>query len=287
MNSVFLDPHLEVLFRKNGYVKIPFYDSNKMETLKSELNDLQPDDSFKGNQETKIGKQSFHITFFDKNIDYKKSVLAKARSFLDQFATTILNEYKCAQANIFLKLPGSGYVYPHQNITIVDETFYTSISIWIPLQDTTLRNGAICLIPGSQNYFEDFRNTHVYWPYVGFFKEGPGKNYFKTIDVKAGEVLVLDDRIVHYTPNNYSEEERWVFHSLWKPSVAELYFFDPKEDQVNAFLVEEEFWQFNPPGEMIDNKLPDKIIPAKSTKKYTEAELLNLLEKLHTSAHDQ
>jgi len=141
MRTVFKDSAIESTFRKKGFVNIPFLSGEEVTTLKQDLLALQPSDAYKGNQETHIGQQSFHVTFFDRDVAYKQQVYDLVSSKFSVIAGTLLNNYKCAQANVFVKPPHSGFVYPHQNLTITDETKFTTVSFWLPLQDTNLGSG--------------------------------------------------------------------------------------------------------------------------------------------------
>lgn len=282
MKAVFRNPQVETEFRKKGFVILPLGDAAFARAIKAHLLSLQPDDRYDGNQPTLIGQQSFHITFFDSNVIYKRQVFAYARELLSAFVAENFMDYSCVQANAFIKPSGKGFVHPHQNLTILDEERYTSVSLWIPLQDTNLHNGTLCVIPGSQNGLEKWRNTHVYWPYIDFFRNGKGRDYFQAIDVKAGEVLILDDRILHYTPVNESTEDRWVLHSLWKPEEAEVWFTDPGSANVHIYTVEEDYWQNSMPGDRPDDSAPKKVLPY-TPRRMDEIELLHYLDKLHAA----
>lgn len=248
MKAVFKDKQAESAFRKTGYTIIPLLGAEEVATLKEELGRFSPDDNYEGNQATPFGKQSFHVTFFDSNRAYRKAVFDFISAQFMPVAGKLLNHYKCLQANVFLKPPQSGFVYPHQNLTITDESRYTSVSFWLPLQDTNFENGTVCLVPGSQNGFVKYRNTHVYWPYVNYFKHGGGLNYLVPINVKAGELLILDDRLIHYTPVNTTNQARWVMHALWAPQEAPVWFCDPLEKEVKVYEVADDFWQYHAPG---------------------------------------
>ncbi len=279
MRSVFRDNNIESQFRKYGYVSVPFLTENETESLKQELLQFTPSDNYQGNQPTPFGKQSFHVTFFDSNKEYRQNVFDFIKSKFSSISNQLLDNYKCAQANVFLKPPHSGFVYPHQNLTITDEQKFTSVSFWLPLQDTGFENGTICLVPGSQTSFVNYRNTHINWPYVNSFKEGAALGYFIPINVKAGELLILDDRLIHYTPINKSNNERWVMHALWAPAESPIWFCDPKKDEVNIYQVNDDFWQFHLPGEFPSDK-PYKTIPNTETL-FTDIELLEQLQLLN------
>jgi len=155
---------------------------------------------------------------------------------------------------------------------------YTTLSFWLPLQDTTLHNGTVFLIPGSQHHFLNYRNTHVRWAYQDFFTSEKGLSYFVPVNVRAGELLLIDDRIVHYTPVNQSTEGRWVLHSLWAPQEARMQFYDPSDSEVRVHHVEDDFWQFHAPGTMPDSA-HDLTLPY-TPQVFSERELISLLDQL-------
>lgn len=279
MKPTFRNKILQSQFDEQGYLIVKSPDNFNYEQIKKELNRFQPSDSYQGNQDTKIGKQSFHVTFFDNNALYKKQIYSYVQNLFSEFAKEIFSEHKCCQANVFLKLPGSGYVYPHQNLTIVDEDEYTSLSCWMPLQDTNFENGTVCLIPKSHHHFQKYRNTNIFWPYVDFFKSGFGLDYFIPINVNKGEVLIIHDKIVHYTPLNNSNVERWVVHSLWVPREAPLKFYNVNQTSVDIYDVEDNYWQVAEPLTIPEKKYFKNKIDLKQHH-YSQAELLQLLEEL-------
>lgn len=279
MEPTFKDKTLQERFNKLGYVVLPSSHAFDLHEIKKQLITLKPSDNYQGNQETKIGKQSFHVTFFDKNDEYKQQLFSYIKDLFSDFSKNSFISHKCCQANVFLKQPKSGYVYPHQNLTIVDEKEYTSFSCWMPLQDTNFENGTVCLIPGSHNHFQAYRNTHIYWPYIDFFKNDSNLNYFKAVDVKAGEILILDDRLAHYTPENKSNDTRWVLHSLWAPTQAQIKFYDVKFNMVDEYNVAHDFWQHTQPFELpLKNNLTQSFKFIENN--YSDDELMELLNQL-------
>ena len=100
------------------------------------LRKLKPSDNFEGDRGNRNRKaivrmlpSSIPLLNTKKRFDFIQSVFNPA-------ATQLLNNYKCAQANI-LK-PGKTGIHGIRikNLTIVDEARYTSLSFWTPLQDT-------------------------------------------------------------------------------------------------------------------------------------------------------
>ncbi len=279
MRDIFKDKNIEQSFREMGYVVIPFIDSSELDKLKEQLKQFKPSDNFEGNQETLIGKQSFHITFFDSDYNYKKEMLNFTRKYFQEFTTNILNNYKCVQANAFIKPAQQGFVFPHQNLTIVDESKYNSMSLWLPLQDTNFENGTVCVIPKTQNIPIKYRNTHIYWPYADYCMTEEGQKLFIPINVKKGELLIIDDRLIHYTPINKSQEDRWVLHSLWAPQEAQIKYFDKTETHVKIYNVDDNFWQYTIPGKVISGQEPN-FISINDETIYSNDEFVSEIRKL-------
>ena len=284
MRDIFNDITIENQFRQNGYVIIPLVSGDEIDALKDQLTHFTPSDNFKGNQDTAIGKQSFHITFFDRDYHYKKGVFDFTKHYFKETVQDLLRAYKCIQANVFLKPSSAGFVFPHQNLTTVDETQYNSISFWLPMQDTNFENGTVCLIPRSQDIPIKYRNTHLYWPFTNYCMTEEGKAHFVPIEVKKGELLILDDRIIHYTPINQSKEDRWVLHSLWAPQEAQIKYFSKNESQIEIYDVADDFWQFTAPGEPIKGKNPD-LVKENDEIVYSQEEFVSIIKKLNEVPH--
>jgi hypothetical protein len=283
MKQTFNDKKLEQKFNQNGYILIDGPKNINFSKIVRDLNSLHPSDHYKGNQKTKIGSQTFHVTFFDSEKKYKEEIYNYVQILFLDFVKQVFTNHKCSQANVFLKLPKTGFVHPHQNLTIVNEKKFKSVSCWMPLQDTNLENGTLCLIPSSHLHFEKYRNSHIYWPYIDFFRNGEGRHYFKPINVRAGQVLIIDDRLVHFTPENKSKIDRWVLHSIWTSKDAQLKFYDVQGDVVNEYNVNDTFWQFTQPKEFPSSIQLVKSF-AKKCKLLTNEELVSLLKILQKKA---
>ncbi len=250
-HPTFADAAIEESFEKQGFVVLPFLEKAAIPKILEEFQQLRPSDGFRGMQETALMQQSFHVTFFDRNVEYRQQVFERIYSIFNDFALRELVNHRMVQGNIFLKPPKQGFVFPHQNLTITDEKQFRSISLWCPLQDTDLENGTLCVIPGSQEGFMRYRNTQVEWPlWEAFMPQGAATPYLVPLNVKAGQVVVLDDRLIHVTPENQTNSPRWVLHSLWLPASAPLRYFDVQlaHKKVHECAVQEDFWQFYTPG---------------------------------------
>lgn len=248
MRSVFIDKNLQEQFDRDGYVKINSDCLEQIDLYQKKIYELRPSDNFRAEQKMTIGKQDFHCTFFDSNFEYRMQTMEIINDFYKSVLNTYLIDYKIIQANVFIKHAQRGYLAPHQNLTVVDESKYSSISLWCPAVDTCKANGTMVVVPGSHKKFVRYRSTNVCWPLLDLFKDYTSP-FFKIIDVKKGEMLVIDDTLIHGTTNNVSQEERFVFHAVAVPEEAELIYPEINGDDVTIYRVPESFWQYYQPGE--------------------------------------
>jgi hypothetical protein len=96
----------------------------------------------------------------------------------------------------------------HQDNTILNEIIYTPLTVWIPLQDTSLENGCLCVVPKSQKFAFPYRGIS----FKGQFQdiENEIKPYLLPIFMKAGDILIFDNRMFHYSPPNTLNKPRVV-----------------------------------------------------------------------------
>jgi hypothetical protein len=141
----------------------------------------------------------------------------------------ILPGYDILITNYWTKNPSDGEVLAHQNWSHVDESKHRSYSIWIPLQDTDQMNGTMEVVPKSHLVFTEPRGVNMEYPYESPFKAIGAdirKEYLMPINLKAGQAVIIDDAIVHYTGPNRSEKPRLAIQLVVKPKDApgEFYF---------------------------------------------------------------
>jgi hypothetical protein len=90
-----------------------------------------------------------------------------------------------------------------------EEDGYSSITCWISLVDTNIDNGGMGVIRGSHKFMMNHRPSPSPQCPVPLsehmFSIFP---YLHTVDVKAGEVLMFDNRTFHASPPNTSDSIR-------------------------------------------------------------------------------
>jgi hypothetical protein len=174
-------------------------------------------------------------SLYSNDIDYRKKVHCQIEKTLKPFYDNLFNDYKTVLNSFIVKIPGPKSDFTlHQDSTGLDEFKFSPLSAWIPLQDTDLSNGTLCLIPKTHKFFSPYRGISFSPPFAQY--EAVLRKYLVPVDLKAGDILLFDNRLVHYSHLNNSNQERVVVMSGIFPSEAEILSVYKDENVFNAPL---------------------------------------------------
>lgn len=254
MRNVFNDPVLEEEFQREGYVRLPFLSPSEVEELKQLFFDglnesggqIRPEDTgLDANFEI-----NYDFTFIDKNPEYKRKVFNQISSRFKPYMDRILANYKPIIANFIRKKLETGEVPLHQNWSFADERKCCTVSIWCPLVDSTVENGTLQVVPGSHKRFGEVRGPMIPWELEGIKSDIIDK-YLVPLETKAGDCVILDDSIVHYSAINHTNELRLTIQLICIPAEfpSQHQHMDPTIDphKVEVLEVEQDFYmEFNP-----------------------------------------
>ncbi len=212
--KIFVDNSLESAFNEKGYVTLDLLSPDQLEILFSLLNEIKEVDK----REVVI-KSDYELSFFNKDVAYKKMVLDKIYRFFKPHLDKVLDDYEPLIINLFNKKPNSGEVPVHQNWTFVDEEKFTSVSVWIPLCDVTRENGTMEVVPNTHNTLTRYRSPSIPWVFKGL-ENKIKKKYMHPINLKLGQVAIIDDALLHYTSENNTAKDRETIQLIMKPKEA-------------------------------------------------------------------
>lgn len=254
MRRTLVDDVLEKQFQKDGYVVIPFLSEKEVsmlteyyfDTLDQKGGTLGPkDEGF--NTETEI---TYDFTFIDKNISYKEQVFEMITTAFKSNYEKFLLEYKPIIANYIHKKTDGGEVPMHQNWAFVDEHKCASVSIWCPLVDSNKENGTLEVVPGSHKRYGEVRGPMIRSELLDIDKEIID-SLMEPINIKAGNAVILDDSIVHYSSPNLTKGLRLAIQLILIPKEEKSihYHMDLAKDRnkVEVLEVDKDFYMhFNP-----------------------------------------
>ena len=254
MRRVLLDDKLETEFQKDGYIHVPFLSNDEVkflwdqfsEILKTSLGHVSPRDAGL-DMDYEI---TYDFTFIDRNPEHKRQVLKVIDEVFRPHYEKILDNYKPIIANYIRKKEQTGEVPMHQNWAFAGERKCGTVSIWVPLVDSHRGNGALEVVPKSHKRFGELRGPMIPWE-LEKIKDEIVKNDLVTCGIKAGEAIILDDSIVHYSFPNTTKDLRIAIQLILIPDEGPAihYHMDQQNSMtsVNVLEVSHDFFmEFNP-----------------------------------------
>lgn len=184
---------------------------------------------------------------YSQDVEYRRKVHDAMGELLKPLYDLIFNHYRNLLNSFIVKVPGPKSEFSmHQDSTGLNELEHSPLSVWIPLQDTTVKNGCMCVVPKTHGLFSPYRGISIPAPFAGH--EALVKRYLVPVEMKAGDILLFDNRIIHNSTTNSSTADRVVVMSGIFPEQAQLVscFLDAAErpgeieviEQADSFLIE-------------------------------------------------
>ena len=203
MLKVFRDQSLQDAFEKDGFVVVPFYTENEIKELTELYYRLHPKD-----------EKGFFPSTFSKDKNYRTVADTEIQRICKRSMDHYLQDIKTICGSFIVKSPGpESAMCVHQDMTLVDESKYTGINIWVPLVDLTPTNGAIQALRGSHRLYPTYRGSSI----PSFYEtiNDDIKPYLEPLYLKAGEALFFDQSIIHYSEANLSDKIRIVTNTFF------------------------------------------------------------------------
>jgi ectoine hydroxylase-related dioxygenase (phytanoyl-CoA dioxygenase family) len=221
-------------FDQNGYVTIPLLNKEEISSLKEYITNQTP-----------VAEMANEFGFFQGVFISDREVKLALNSYIKGIIRTrlldILDDFKVIIYTALAK--GSNeksQLALHQDASYVDENTDYSMSLWIPLSDSNLENGAIHILEGSHTTFPTIRCATMVHDYGD---SEAIKSKMKCIEVKAGEALLFHSRLLHYTPKNTSGTIRMAVMSCLLRSDADiLQWYKKDESTLEVFKMKDDFF---------------------------------------------
>jgi hypothetical protein len=168
-----------------------------------------------------FNEHGMFYSLYSKDSRYRtetNDIIAKTlRGVFDQYFTG----YKSSFNLFIIKGPETNEeFFIHQDPSYIDELKYSPLHVWIPLDDITADNGALCFVPRSHQFFSPYRNISFDPPFEHI--RPFVRQYMQPVYVQAGEMLVFDPRLLHNSLPNKTGEKRVVILCGLFPKEAEI-----------------------------------------------------------------
>lgn len=158
---------------------------------------------------------------YSRDISYRKKVHGEIQQIMQPIYDNFFHDYKTVINSFIVKVHGPESEFSlHQDSTGLDEMKYSCLSVWIPLQDTTVTNGCISVVPYTHKMFSPYRGISFPQPFENI--TNTIRQYLQPIEIEAGEILLFDNRLVHTSGVNNSGADRVVVMSGIFPEEAKI-----------------------------------------------------------------
>ena len=193
---VFCDEKLQEQFERDGYVIVDFYNAEQIKELDNLYHQLHP-----------VDEKGFFPSTFSQDVNYRETVNREIQRIGSKWINENLQDIKTMFGAFIVKYPGpDSAMNVHQDMTLVDERKYTGINIWCPLIDLDDENGVLQALRGSHRIVPTYRGSTV----AGLYDDVQNEiqDYLEPIYLKAGQAIIFDQSIIHYSAANVSDKIR-------------------------------------------------------------------------------
>lgn len=246
MKRVFQSEEHQEQFERDGYIILPFYTAEEIEELTALYHRLHPQD-----------EKGFFPSTFSSDKNYRQTADSEIQRVCSRSISQYCQDIKVMNGSFIVKTPGpeSGMCV-HQDMTLVDESRFTGINIWVPLCDLSVKNGGLFVLPGSHRIHPTYRGSSVREMFSDIMDDMI--DYLHPVMVKAGQAVFFDQSIVHFSPPNYSDDIRIVTNTYFTHRDAEFrtcFFSDEHSGKIELFEQSDTFMtDFEQFGSNIHNR---------------------------------
>ena len=218
MKQILRDKNLDQQLLEKGYVIVPFLSDETVRELKDFYYQFHSHDL-----------EGMYATAHVSDISFRMKMNAFIKQKFQKSIDLYFQDCNPLGGSYIAKGKGDkGSLVPHQDWNIVDETAYRSFNIWVPLVDLKENNGALMIEPGSHLWDFNYRSASI--PFAYPEKEKSLWQSMLKLDMKAGEALIYDHRLIHASGINETDEIRLACVFGIIPNGAQMYYYHKNQD---------------------------------------------------------
>ena len=242
MNDVNINnPYIEKELQENGYVVIPALEIVLInDFLQSIYKNIKYTNEGKYNYNTGANLPSFERT----------QVIEKIKNVFTPILEKDFSNFEITMGILFVKRPSpnvSGQIGLHVDPSLLkDEHKQKHLNIWLPLVDVDENNGALWVIPRSHKIFAPVHAVTIPFPFSKI--QETVLQFGKCICMKAGEALIFDNRLIHYSLQNFSLVDRPAIVLSFTPPNSEFisFFKAPESNSLIEVYTQPKDWYKDP-----------------------------------------
>jgi len=213
-NSIFRDKCLDGIFSEQGFVTVSLLEPAEVAEIREQVDAIverrsSVDDRLSGPASDK------NFVWYG-GPEYRRRIEELARAILAERLAAIVLNYRFLTGAVIVKRAGADALPIHRDWTMTADPRQTTLNCWCALADVDERNGALALLPGSHEVLAGNIEGAGIPPFFGAYGEGL-KGLSQTIFLRAGEAVIFDYRMLHWSHANRSTQPRPAIAGAFAP----------------------------------------------------------------------
>jgi ectoine hydroxylase-related dioxygenase (phytanoyl-CoA dioxygenase family) len=210
MKRIFREPALQQALERDGYVIVDFLDSEQVSAL---------EEHYRKTHASPV--EGFYASTFAGDKTYREGVDQRIREVCRERIDTLTQDVKVIFGSYIVKgSDEASQMNIHQDMTLVDENDFSGINIWCPLTNLDKHNGALHVLPASHRLIRTLRGSTIPAIYDGVREEI--MDLLQPVYLRAGQAIIFDQSIIHYSPPNRSGSDRVVINIFFTHEDARM-----------------------------------------------------------------
>jgi hypothetical protein len=242
MRATFKDIGFQAQLQRDGYAVVPMLDQDEVRDLRAGFDELGSAPGDPG--------LACHSSFHSYDTGYKVDVDRVVRNALQPHIDRLFDRQRMLPCNFIVKWPSgmSGFGL-HQDLSLVDESRFRSVEVWVALDETNEQNGQLWIAPGSHRWLPGNVRGIQSFPFpFGSVTKRIIERHARPVPLQPGEAIVFDHAVLHFSMPNRSERPRLVaIADLIPEEAAHLHFFGDGAGHVETYEIDDSFWTANNP----------------------------------------
>lgn len=196
------DKILQERLETDGYIILPLLSKDEVASLNEFYNSIH------SSQEPPDFIENIHMTIWCKDYVYKEKVRTHLERFFHSSTQFLFDKTRTLNHVFIVKRSGAETTFKvHQDWSVIDETKYQSVNVWVPLHDVNKDGGALWVVKGSHKINRPIRGAGYLFPdYSPHIKEL--EKVAVSVNLKAGEAIVFYHSLIHGSPPNLTSDYR-------------------------------------------------------------------------------
>ena len=217
MRQVFTDSEQQAEFEREGFVVVRLLSADDAAAFLGPLARVRANSAGAASCTMDL-EQSFCTT----DAEYRHRMDALCSALIGEALLSLLVDYRLSGCGVMVKRAKAGAMALHRDRTIMADPTIPVISAWCPLVDIDDSRGNLMLLPGSHR-LPNVETAGVERFYAGY--ETELKRMCVSRPLKAGEAILFDNRLLHWSLPNLSEQERPVVRGTAVAEEQRLVFY--------------------------------------------------------------